>query len=305
MNILTVIVFIVIFVLVYKLAISFSSTDQKSKRRIAELLNDSDDMEELHGEFGQEKSSLAGSLEGMVKPFKDTNKEESRLKLKLMQAGWSSPNAPAFYMFAATFGWIFAVVLGFVFYQVANKYEGGMFLAVAGLAMFCCLMIAFGAQLALDNSIKKRQETLVYSFPDALDLLLVCVESGLAIDAAMARVCKELKYVHPEITEEINKTRYELAMLNDREKAFNNLAKRTNIMAFKSLVGALVQAEKFGVSLVDTLRVLADDYRSARMMAAEEKAAKLPTKITVASIPLMILALILLITAPAAIKLAG
>jgi tight adherence protein C len=91
-------------------------------------------------------------------------------------------------------------------------------------------------------------------------------------------------------------------MLNDREKALLNLAKRTDLMAFKSLVAALLQSEKFGTSLVETLRVLSDDYRQTRMMLAEERAGKLPAKIAVYTIPLMLVSLMILIAAPAALK---
>ena len=152
------------------------------------------------------------------------------------------------------------------------------------------------------NAKEKRHKILTQSFPDALDLLLICVESGLALDAALARVCRELKYVHPMITEELNRARIELTLLNDRSKALQNLADRTDLMAFKSLVAALLQSEKFGTSLVETLRVLSDDYRQTRMMMAEEKAAKLDAKITMVTIPFMLIALFVMILSPAIIQ---
>lgn len=299
---LTVVIAIGIFILAYKLGMSFSGADKKSRQRIADLIDTEEDFMEVQDEFGAQKSQLAESLEGFVRPFRDVEKEESALKVRLMQAGWASPSAPAIYMFMATFGWVIAAVFGVFAYMLASKYDGAMFWVIAILSLFCCMMIAFGAQLVVANSIERRKKSLVRSFPDALDLLLVCVESGLALDAALARVCRELKYVHPEITKELNKTRLELTMLNDREKALQNLTKRTDLVAFKSLVAALLQSEKFGTSLVETLRVLSDDYRQTRMMLAEEKAGKLPAKIAVASIPFMLIALLILIVSPAIIS---
>lgn len=304
MDFLTIIIFIVVFVAIFKLAMIFSSEEKINKKRIAEILeNKSDDFEELEEEFGKDKSSTAILLEKFVSPFRNVENDIAKMKLKLLRAGWSSSDAPSYYLFFATYGWLFGIIIAFVFYSAAQKYEGTIQYVIYGMAVFNIILFTLGAQLAIENSIQKRQEKITHSFPDALDLLMVCVESGLSVDAALARVCKELKYVHPEITQEFNKTRYELAILNDREKAFSNLSKRANNTAFKSLVTAFVQAEKYGVSLVETLRVLSEDYRNARMVLAEEKAAKLPTKITVVSIPLMILALMILIASPAAIKL--
>lgn len=295
----------IVFLMIYKIGMSFVSADKIKKRRIAELADTDESFAEIQEEIEGEKSSLARLMEVLVGGVKDTGNEMSVLRTQLMQAGWTSPNAPAYYMFFSTFGWLLAIVLGGLFYLIAKKYDGAMFYAVMMVGIFNCSMLAFGANLWLKNSIARRQAVLKRSFPDALDLLLICVESGLALDAALVRVCKELKYPHPEITKEFNRTRYELTVLNDREKALNNLALRTDLFAFKSLVTALLQAEKFGTSLVETLRVLSDEYRHERMMVAEEKAAKLPTKITVASIPFMLLALILLIASPAVLSISG
>lgn len=131
--------------------------------------------------------------------------------------------------------------------------------------------------------------------------MLVCVEAGLALDAALARVCKELDDAHPELCAELNKTRMELTLLNDRERALLNLADRTDLLSFRSLVGALLQSERFGTSLIETLRVLSEDYRNTRMMIAENKANKLPALITIPLMLLMMPAFIMILITPAII----
>ncbi|PIR32864.1 MAG: type II secretion system protein [Alphaproteobacteria bacterium CG11_big_fil_rev_8_21_14_0_20_44_7] len=295
-------VFLITFLIVYRLSVSFSPNEKKSKRRIAELVDTEDSFSELQSNLGEGPSDFSRSLEGMVRPFRNVEGEYDNLRLRLMQAGWTSPSAPALHLFASTFGWVLGIITLFAIYILARDYQGVAFYAFIVCGLIIASIFAFGADLALRSSIDKRKAVLVRSFPDALDLLLVCVESGLALDAALARVCKELEYAHPEITAELNRTRLELTMLNDREKALHNLAVRTDITAVKSLVAALLQSEKFGTSLVETLRVLSDDYRQTRMMIAEEKAGKLPAKIAVASIPPMLIALLILILTPAILE---
>lgn len=302
MSIITFIIFIIAFFVIVKLGLGIFGTEKVAKRRIAEMSDIDEGFAEIQDEYSREKTGFALFLDKFMRGFKNVDKEESALQKKLTHAGWTSPNSVVYYIFLSTFGWVLAIFVLFIFYVFASGYSGTMFYVVMAVGVFNAAMVAFGADLWLKNSTTHRKKTLTRSFPDALDLLLVCVESGLALDAALARVCSELRYVHPEITAELNKTRLELTMLNDREKALLNLGERTDLVCFKSLIAALLQSEKFGTSLVETLRVLSDDYRQTRMMMAEEVAGKLPTKISVVSIPFLLLALIILITGPAVLK---
>jgi tight adherence protein C len=161
----------------------------------------------------------------------------------------------------------------------------------------------FGAHLYITNATQKRKKTLLRSFPDGLDLMVVCVESGLALDAAINRVCAELAYAHPQLAKELNRTRLELALLNNRSQALANLAERTDLVAFRSLAAALIQTERFGTNLTDTLRVLSDDYRQTRLMQAEEKAGRLPAMMAVPLITLLLPALVLIILGPPFVEL--
>lgn len=304
MDVKTIVIAIIVFIGVFKLGLSLLTTEKVGKRRIAEMLDNQQDkgFADLSDEMNQEKTALASKMEEVLRSFKDVDKMQNELGLKFAQAGWTNPTAPILYIFFSTFGWVLAIIVFLFFYGLAKNAEGSIFLAFMLIGVFNCCFALFGAQLWLQNSIEHRKKEILLSFPDALDLLLVCVESGLALDAALARVCNELRNVHPEITRELNKTRLELTMLNDRERALQNLVDRTDLPCFKSLVTALLQAEKFGTSLIDTLRTLSEDYRNLRMMAAEEKAGKIPTKISIVSIPFLLLALMILIAGPAVLK---
>ena len=258
---------------------------------------------EVQNSYNQERSFMAAFLENMVRPFRNVDKQREDVYRKLYQAGKTSADSVSYYFFFSTYGWLLGLIFAVVMFKLGFSNQGAVKYAYYFLAILLGIGFTFGAKMMLDSARQKRQEVLTRSFPDSLDLLLICVESGLALDASLARVSKELKHVHPEITEELNRTRLELTLLNDRAKALTNLAERTDLTAFKALVAALLQSEKFGTSLVGTLRVLSDDYRQTRMMLAEEKAAKLDPKITAVTIPFMLVALLILIMTPAAIQL--
>ncbi len=261
----------------------------------------------LHGDNPQavsldrEKSEQAQSMERLMNSFGiDVDGALKKLKSQFMRAGIQSPDAPIYYLFFQRIASIVVVAIGLLFFT-ANA-SGLVYVLFALIGTIIIVLGLFGPYLYLKNMILKRAQVLENSFPDALDLLLVCVESGLALDAAMARVCSELGAAHPEITQELNRTRLELALMNDRVKALNNLGDRTGIVAFRSLVAALIQTERFGTSLADTLRVLSEDFRLTRLMNAETKAGKLPVKITFPLILLLLPALIIIILAPIFIK---
>ena len=170
------------------------------------------------------------------------------------------------------------------------------------LSSFILVVIgAMGTKLFLDNRNEKRKTALIKTFPEALDLMLICVESGLGIDAALGRVCKEIKDSHPIVAEEFERTRFEMNTMSDRVQALQNLAARTGIPAIRALVSALVQAERFGTSLVDTMRTIAEEQRTERMLRAEAKAAKLPALITIPLIFFIMPALFMIIMGPVVI----
>lgn len=248
----------------------------------------------LQGEISQQALNLLSFMRGIgINVDEGLRKQEVRFA----RAGLESPDAPAYYMFfqrVASFG--FAVLGGLII--VSSKGN----LTNQGLGGLIILAAFFGPSLYIQNMIDKRTKLLQRAFPDTLDLLLVCVESGLALDAALARVCTELARAYPEMTKELNRTRLELSLLNDRVKALMNLGDRTGMVAFRSLVVALVQSERFGTSLTDTLRVLSEDFRLQRLATAEAKAARLPVLMTLPLMVLLMPAFFIIIMGPAVIK---
>src|SRR5471032_1883490 len=156
--------------------------------------------------------------------------------------------------------------------------------------------------LFLKNAISKRQLSIRRAFPDALDLLLICVESGMSIEAAFRKVSEEIGTQSVALAEEFTLTTAELSYLPDRRQAYENLAQRTGLEGVKAVCLALQQAERYGTPLATTLRVLAQENRDMRMSEAEKKAAGLPPKLTVPMILFFLPVLFVVILGPAAIK---
>ena len=225
--------------------------------------------------------------------------EEARLKL--VQAGYRG-QAP--YITFLFFRLVTPIVLfiGTLFYlfvaleidQPASiKILGGLGAAYVGM---------YVPYFFLKNKIAKRQLLIKRAFPDALDLLLICVESGMSIEAALKRVSEEIGSQSIPLAEELTLTTAELSYLQDRRQAYENLAKRTDLDGVKSVCVALQQAERYGTPMAQTLRVMAQENRDMRMSEAEKKAAGLPPKLTVPMILFFLPVLFIVILGPAAIR---
>ena len=157
-----------------------------------------------------------------------------------------------------------------------------------------------GPELFLSNKASKRTAEIQKGLPDALDLLVICAEAGLTVDAAFNRVAKELGRAYPELGDEFALTAIELSFLNERKQAFNNLAYRVDLDAVKGVVTTMIQTERYGTPLASALRVLSAEFRNERMMRAEEKAARLPAIMTVPLILFILPVLFIVILGPAA-----
>ncbi|MHC9420611.1 type II secretion system F family protein [Sphingomonas citri] len=166
------------------------------------------------------------------------------------------------------------------------------------------LVLAYKApDLFLKNKINKRSDAIRKGLPDALDLLVICAEAGLTVDAAFHRVSRELGKAYPELGEEFALTAIELGFLTDRRHAFENLAMRVDLDAVRGVVTTMIQTEKYGTPLASALRVLSAEFRNERMMRAEEKAARLPAIMTVPLILFILPVLFVVILGPAACSL--
>ncbi|MBW9088283.1 type II secretion system F family protein [Rhizobium wenxiniae] len=221
---------------------------------------------------------------------------------KLRAAGLRSQNAlnvflvarfllPFLFLLLATV-WVF--VLG----NLESRPMGLRILAVVGFAY-----IGFYApNIYVSNRVGKRQKSIKKAWPDALDLMLICVESGNSIEAAMRRAAEEIGTSSPELAEELALTTAELSFLPDRKTALENLGNRTQLDIVRSVVQALIQADRYGTPVSQALRVLAQESRDERMNEAEKKAAALPPKLTVPMILFFLPVLVAVILGPAGIQ---
>jgi tight adherence protein C len=227
--------------------------------------------------------------------------ENEVIKEKLRQAGFRG-QAPiyTFIFFRFVMPPIVFLVLLFYFYVINSLGLATMSrIAVASAGAFAGFYLP---NLFVQNVIARRQESIQKAFPDALDLLLICVESGMSIEAAFAKVAAEIGDQSVELAEELSVTTAELSYLQERRKAYENLALRTGLPGVKAVVTSLIQAERYGTPIGQSLRVMAQENRDMRMAQAEKKAASLPPKLTVPMITFFLPVLFCVILGPAAIK---
>lgn len=195
------------------------------------------------------------------------------------------------------------VCLGTVFYLFAVINVQWPIMVRIGVVIFAAWIGFKLPMLFVENQIQKRQKSIKKAFPDALDLLLICVESGMSIEVALKKVANEIGTSSLPLAEEFSLTTAELSYLQDRRLAYDNLAARTGLDGVKAVCLALVQSEKYGTSLGQTLRVMAQENRDMRMNEAEKMAAALPPKLTVPMIVFFLPVLFIVILGPAGIRL--
>ena len=194
---------------------------------------------------------------------------------------------------------MFAIAALYIFFII--QLDQPFFLKLA-IVMVVAYAAYYGPTLYVKNQITKRQKSVRRAWPDALDLLLICVESGMGIDGAFRKVSEEIGAQSVALAEELSLTTAELSYLQDRRKAYDNLGDRTGLEGVRGVVTALVQAEKYGTPIGTALRVLAQENRDMRMSEAEKKAAALPPKLTVPMILFYLPVLFAVIITPAAIQ---
>lgn len=229
------------------------------------------------------------------------DQQASKLRDRLAQAGYRSQDAVVvFVFFKAAMPVAFGVTSFFVLYVL----KVGGFQPAINLLYVCgaCLLGFLTPNLYLSNTTTKRQHQLAKALPDGLDLLVICAESGLSLDAGLERVAQELGNANPELAEELQLTSVELGFLPERKHALVNLNRRTNLSAIRGVVNTLVQTEKYGTPLSQSLRVLANEFRDQRLLRAEEKAARLPATLTVPMIVFILPVLFIVLVGPAVIS---
>lgn len=227
--------------------------------------------------------------------------EDPQVVDKLAQAGFRGPKpVTAFYFFRFSMPF---VMLGLsVFYLFILNDFGLPLMTRVTICTAATVAGYYAPNLFLTNQISKRRTSIMQAFPDALDLLLICVESGMSIEAAIQKVSEEIGGSSIELAEELTLLGAELSYLPERRLAYEGLAKRTNHPGVKSVVTAMTQAETYGTPLAAALRTMAKENRDLRLSAAEKKAAALPAKLTVPMILFFLPVLFIVILTPAIIN---
>jgi tight adherence protein C len=206
--------------------------------------------------------------------------QAERISQKLMRAGWRTKDAIIRYLFMKLLlPMAFGVIVVFLLYGL-NLYDLSPPIKL-GAALASVILGAYLPDVVVKNTTQKRQDLIRKSLPDALDLMVICAEAGLSLDATLNRVSTEMELACAELADELSLTGLELGFLPDRRKALQNLAQRVDLPVVRGVVNTLLQAEKYGTPLSQSLRIMSGESRNERIMKAEEKAARLPALLTV------------------------
>ncbi len=251
------------------------------------------------------KASYLGTIQRIVNGFSLLKNEQAeKFRMKLLQGGYRSKDALVYFMF---FKLVLPILIGIV--AVTLIYGMGLFdlkpmmkTLVSGGAV---LIASFLPETILKNITVKRNLLMQRALPDMLDLLVICAEAGLTLDSALHRVVKEMAQTGPDLADELSYTAIELGFLPERRQALINLAQRVTLPSVQSVTATLIQSEKYGTPLAQSLRVLSAEFRNERMMKAEEKAAKLPATMTIPLILFILPTLFVVLMGPAACQIAA
>lgn len=285
-------IFLVVFIIALLIMSQFLTSP------IEERLKNLDDKTTSKSDTGSWTSQLiklTGPLAKLSLPTEGW--EGSALRTRFMNAGYRSANAPVLFFASKTLLALLLPALAVAYVsltamQMSNSSVIFMVLVFAGLGYVM-------PNLFLARRIANRQREIFESFPDAIDLTTVCVEAGLGLDAALARVGAEMRLKSPILGEELHLVNLELRAGSSRERALRNLAQRTGIDEIDALVAILIQADRFGTSVADSLRVHSDNLRTKRRLRAEEAAAKVPLKLLFPVIFCIFPSLLLVLLGPA------
>jgi tight adherence protein C len=225
-------------------------------------------------------------------------------RIKLVQAGYRGQAPYVTYLFFRMVMPV-AMLLASLFYMYVVIQLDQPTIIKIGIAIGAAYFGMLSPNLFLKNKIGRRQLSIKRAFPDALDLLLICIESGMSVEAAFQKISEEIGSQSIPLAEELTLTTAELSYLPDRRQAYDNLAQRTGLEGVKSVCLALQQAERYGTPLGATMRVLSQENRDSRMAEAEKQAAALPPKLTVPMILFFLPVLFVVILGPAAIRVMG
>lgn len=250
-----------------------------------------------------EAMSAGESMAAMFKVQQMLGRMGEKVRDRLLQAGIRNPNAPVKFI-AARFGLpVFFVLWAMLLMSMAeNEFSSTMtFMILMG-----AIVAGYGLPgLLLKNMALKRSEEISLTFPDALDMMLICVQGGIGLEQTVDRIAEEVSEHSETLAEELGLLSAEMAMLNDRRVALQDFARRVGSPSARSFSTALIQAEQYGTSVSNAMRMMSDELRDERMAKAEQKAASLPPKLTVPMILFFLPVLFVVILGPVILKFTG
>ncbi len=261
--------------------------------------------------FEQTKSEIANrgkvknmsareSMAALFKIQKMLGDMGEKVRDQLLQAGVRSPTAPLKFIILRTVLPFFFMGIAMLFISKGEKeMSNGVVMGILAASAFAGYKLP---GLLIKNKIQKRTQEMNQSFPDGLDMMLICVQGGIGLEQTVARIAEEMADHSATLAEELGILSAEMAMLNDRRSALQDFARRVGSGAARSFATALVQAEQYGTSVTQAMRVMADELRDARMQEAERKAAALPPKLTVPMILFFLPVLFIVILGPAILQ---
>ena len=307
MNVIILISFLVFISVTFLMGgIYFYFQNRLKSRELVEKIRGADEKFTLEKNLNESKSEVSSRqfqelISSIGERFKPKNPDEiSGLRMRLVQAGYRSYTAPMFFIGYKVF---FAVLLPLILFT------GKIFIFKTILAVNFMIYMAFFALLGLylpnfwlNHKISSRQQKILEGFPDALDLMVVCVEAGMGLDSAINRVGEEMKFRNRDLSDEFMVLGLELRAGKLRRDALRNLGLRTGLDEVKSLMTLLIQTDKFGTNIAQALRTHSDSMRTKRYQRAEEMAAKLPVKLVFPLVVFILPSLFVVIIGPAVIK---
>ncbi len=276
------------------------------KRRMGGIANERENMRKNRMQDLEQQQGLRHNNKGFVKSLVDNLSLEkllaaSDLKDKLTQAGLRGQRPIYMFYFFRLAMPVILFLFGVLYFVLLNPFSwetSQCWLGVVALT----LLGYYAPGIYIKNKAGKRLASITPVFPDALDLLLICVESGMSIELAFGKVAKEMGESSIELAEEFSLTTAELSYLQSRRQAYENLGRRNNHVGIRAVSTALIQSERYGTPLGDALRVMANENRAMRMMQAEKKAAALPAKLTVPMIVFFLPVLFIVVLTPAVMR---
>lgn len=277
-----------------RMKVMATERDKMRLARMAELAKD--------GGQGRLRQAPKGFMQQIVDQFNLRQQFESEdLKNRLKMAGLRGQAPLVAYMFFRLVAPIIVAILALIYLFLLTNYQYPPIVKL-GMSIGAGYLGYYLPNMFIENLVQRRQTAIGQAFPDSLDMLLICVQAGMSVEAAFGKVSKEVASQSMELAEEFSLTTAELSYLQDRRIAFENLGKRTGLPGIKSVATALIQAERYGTPVSQALRVMAKENRDMRMSEAEKKAAALPPKLTVPMIVFFLPVLFVVILGPAILQ---